>query len=267
MASKNDRAAEARRLAQKQVAAKERRTTVIVVAVALVVIAAFAGIVYFIVNSSNVPSMAEVHKPAGSDLTGGIPVGASGIAGEEVDPDAVRVDLYVDYMCPVCKTFEGINAADLDELREDGTIVVYYHPVSILDRVSQGTAFSTRAANAAGVVADQAPEAFVTFSDAMFANQPAEGTAGLDDASIAAIAIGSGVPADVADRIQDGEFTKWVLAATDQASQDGMSGTPTIMVNRTILNQEVVPYFEPGALKAYLLEVAGAEPAPTPSAE
>jgi len=252
MASKNERAAQARAQAQKQVAAKERRTTVIIIAVSLAVLAAFAGIVYFIVQSSQVPDISEAHAPAPANERGGIPVGASGVAGQDLDADAIQVDLYLDYMCPVCKRFEETNAADLAALRESGDIVVNYHPVSILDRVSGGTAFSTRAANAAGVVADQAPEAFVAFNDGMFANQPQEGTTGLDDDTIKAIAIASGVPEDVASGIADGEFTKWVLAATDQASVDGMTGTPTVFVNGEILDQQEVPYFQPGALKLYL---------------
>jgi len=252
MSTKNERAAQARAQAQKQVAKKERTTTVVIVAVSLVVLAAFAGLVFFIVNSSKVPTMADVHKPAGSDLTGGIPIGASGVVGEDIDPDAIRVDLYLDFMCPICKQFEAVNGGDLNELRESGDIVVYYHPISILDRASNGTEFSTRAANAAGVVADKAPESYLLFSDAMFANQPAEGTNGLDDDAIAAIAVGAGVPSDVADGMKDGEFTKWVIAATDQASKDGMTGTPTVMVNGEILEQEQVAYFQEGALKTYL---------------
>lgn len=257
MATKNERAAQARAQAQKQVASKERRTTVIIVAVSLVVLAAFAGIVYFIVQSSQVPGIEEAHAPAPATANGGIPVGASGVAGVGVDADAVEVAVYLDFMCPVCKRFEETNGADLAELREAGDIVVVYHPVSILDRVSAGTAFSTRAANAAGVVADQAPEAYVAFTDSMFANQPAEGTTGLDDSTIAAIGIAAGVPEDVASTFANGEFTKWVLAATNQASVDGMSGTPTVMVNGEILDQTVVPYFEPGVLKAYLEDLAG----------
>lgn len=258
MATKDNRAAQARAQAQKQVASKERRTTVIVIAVSLAVIAAFAGIVYFIVQSSAVPTMADVHKPAGSDLSGGIPVGASGVAGEAVDPDTVRVDVYVDFLCPYCRQFEEINAADLAELREAGDITVFYHPIAILDRYSAGTKYPSRAANAAGVVADQAPEAFVAFTDAMFANQPDENTPGLDDATIAAIAVAAGVPEDVAAEFADGEFAKWVIAATNQASLDGFTRTPSIVVNGELLDGNEVNYMTPGVLRAHLEQLADA---------
>lgn len=257
MASKNERAAEARAKAQAQVKNNERRTTVVIIAVSLVVIAAFAGIVYFIVNSAKVPPLAESNAPAVADETGGIPVGTGGVAGVDVPTDAVRVDVYVDLLCPVCKSFEEINSADLDELREDGTIAIYYHPIAILDARSMGTEFSTRAANATAVVAEKSPEHFLAFLEVLYANQPEENTSGLDDDTIAALAVGVGVPEDVAATFADGQFSKWVTAATQQASIDGMQGTPTVMVDREILDPNEVNYFTPGALKAHLESVAG----------
>ncbi len=84
MATKNERAAEARAKAQSQVKAKERRTTVIIIAVSLLVIVGFGAIVFFIVNSSKVPALADAHAPAPADATGGIPVGTGGVAGVDV---------------------------------------------------------------------------------------------------------------------------------------------------------------------------------------
>ena len=103
--------------------------------------------------------------------------------------DAVVVDVYLDYMCPYCAMFEAINGAIAGRAaggRDD--VVVAYHPVSILDRLSMGTGYSTRAATAAALVADQAPETFDAFNAAMFASQPGESTEGLTDAAIAGIA-------------------------------------------------------------------------------
>ena len=183
--------------------------------------------------------LADVLAPQGALANGGVPVGASGIAGAEVPADAVVVDVYLDYMCPYCAMFESINAATLAELRADGTVVVVYHPVSILDRLSMGTGYSTRAATAAALVADQAPDTFDAFNTAMFANQPGESTEGLTDAAIADIAVASGVPEEVAATIAssayltgDGSFVPWVTAATQQAALDlGRLATPTIVID------------------------------------
>lgn len=255
MASKNDKAAQARALAQSQIRGKERKSAIIIIAASVVGLAIFAGIVFFIVNSSKVPGLDEAGavKPAGTDSTGGIPVGTTGSVGVDMPGDDVpRLDIYEDFMCPYCKIFEDTNAADIDALREAGTISVYYHPLSFLDRASMGTQFSTRASNAVATVADQSPEHFHPFAEALYKNQPAENTEGLSDATIAEIAVSVGVPQDVADSLKKGTFRKWVLAATEQGSKDGVSGTPTIMVNREVLDSAEVNYMNPGQLKAYL---------------
>ena len=252
--SSNAKAAAARAQAQRSVKAQERRTTIGIIVGAAVAILVFGGIVWFIVQSSSVPGIDsdELSAPAGADETGGIPVGTGGVVGEDVPEDAPRVDIYEDFMCPVCGQFEDTNAEDIDALREAGTVAVYYHPLSFLDRYSNGTQFSTRSANAAATVADAAPEAYLDFAHAMYANQPAENTEGLSDEQIEQIAIDAGVPEDVAATLDDGLFTKWVIAATDKANQDGVGGTPTVMVDREIVEQAEVPYFQPGTLRAYL---------------
>ncbi len=253
---KNERAAAARAQAQAQVRAKERRTTAVIVGASVAVLAIFGAVIFFIINANKVPPLSEASAPAAADANGGIPVGSTGVVGVDVPTDAVRLDIYEDFMCPVCNQFEQLNSADLDSLREAGTIAVYYHPISILDRASNGTKYSTRAANAAATIADRAPEYYHAFSEALYASQPQENSTGLDDATIEQIALGVGVPADVASTLADGAFTKWVIAATDQGSQDGVQGTPTIMVDGTILQQSEVAYFESGALKTYLVGVA-----------
>src|SRR5665648_160154 len=156
-------------------------------------------------------------------------------------------------MCPYCGQFEQVNGPILDQLRGDGAIVVEYHPVSILDDASLGTAYSTRAAAAAALVADQAPEAFVAFNAALFATQPAENTTGLTDPEIAALAREAGAPEGVASTIESGaylagpgSFVNWVGAATDRAAQDlGRLATPTVLIDGAPLNAD---WAVPGAL-------------------
>jgi len=202
--------------------------------------------------------------PQGSTGSGAIPVGPAGVAGtvDGAAPDAVVVSVYADYMCPYCGQFEQINGPILDRLRGGGTIVVEYHPVSILDGASLGTAYSTRAAAAVALVADQAPEAFVTFNTALFATQPAENTAGLTDAEIATLARGAGVPEAVASTIESGaylagpeSFVNWVGAATDRAAQDlERLATPTVLIDGKPLG---VDWAAPGALAQAIADARG----------
>jgi protein-disulfide isomerase len=184
--------------------------------------------------------LAGVTAPATANDNGGIPIGKDGAAGT-VNEGAVEVGVYFDYMCPICGDFEAINAASIDEMREAGDITLVQHPVAILDRASAGTQFSTRSAAIAGYVAENAPEQFNAFNEAMFANQPGEGSTGMSDQQMADIAKSAGVPADVADGIAAGdglkEFGKWAEAVTTLATQnpdlqgERGFGTPTITIN------------------------------------
>ena len=63
------------------------------------------------------------------------------------------LDTYIDFMCPVCNQFEQAYGETIQSLVDDGTITLNIHPISILDRESQGTEYSTRAANAMYCVA------------------------------------------------------------------------------------------------------------------
>lgn len=260
--SKNQRREEARAAAlriraEQQKKARRQRTVAIAAAVGVVVV---VGVVIFaILAQGNRSALEDVTlKPQGSTASGGIPVGADGVAGSAAGSaaDAVVVQVYSDFMCPICGVFEELNGATLTELREAGEIVVEYHPVAILDRYSLDTAYSTRAATAVALVADQAPEAFLAFNDALFANQPEEETAGLTDAELADVAREAGVPEDVAAQIESSAylgqqadeqgrpleetFVPWVTAATDQASADfGSFRTPTITINGKDLYKEL----------------------------
>lgn len=251
--AKNQAAAEARERAQAQIRAKERRTTMGIWLAVVVVIALFAALVAFIIGQSEAPTLGESGDavPAGSTESGGLPVGTAGVVGEDVPEDALEVRIYADYLCPACAQFEMVVADDLDALREAGTIQLSYHPISILDRGSP-TQYSTRSANAVATVADGAPEFFVDYSHLLFERQPTEQGNQWSDDELAAFAVEVGVPSDVADRIGDGVFRRWVAAATEQASVDGLQGTPSVMVEGEMLNANQVPYFEEGALREYL---------------
>ncbi|WP_456825382.1 DsbA family protein [Cellulomonas sp. P5_E12] len=254
---------------------KARRNRILAISGLVVAIIALVAVAFTIVNqnkaneaansdvvyggdTANVvaPALADVTAPAPANDKGGIPV--SGDGGDDVgvvgDGD-VTLTVYFDFMCPICGQFEEINGDDIDTLLADGGTTVEYHPISFLDSKSAGTSYSTRAANAAAIVADKAPAQFAAFVSAMFVDQPAEGSAGRTDAEIKKIATDVGVPEDVAATFTttvDGTFTTktddveatndgtwrtmapWVAAATNQMNTDiGKISTPTVLINGT----------------------------------
>jgi protein-disulfide isomerase len=194
--------------------------------------------------ASGTPALADVTAPAPANSDGGIPVSADGV-GVTADSGVV-VDLYFDFMCPWCGVFDQTNAEDIAALVEEPGVTVVYHPISIMDQYSSGTSYSTRAANAAAVIADEAPEDFPAFVTAMFAEdtQPEENSEGLTDAEIGEIAAGVGVSSDViatftttstVDGITSRTFAPWVAAATalTPVGDSGYVSTPTILIDGT----------------------------------
>jgi len=182
----------------------------------VVVLVAIGGLVVFLNNHSTAPGVAPK-----SDIiyakTGAISFGD----GED------EVDTFVDFMCPICGDFEKQYGEQLQAAAADGKITLNLHPISILDRYSQNTQFSTRAAAAVYCVAEKAPEAALDYFNLLFENQPAENTAGLTDDELAAFAEQAGGGA-AADCIADGTYMDFV---GDQTRNHEIQGTPTIEVN------------------------------------
>ena len=248
--------AQAEKMRREQEAREKRSRNILFIALGgIVALVLVVGVVIFQQSQKTLLDGFDGAQPAAADNHGGIVVGADGVAGKPTS-DAKTLQVYIDFMCPFCGNFEDANAADLTKLRESGDLNVTYHLMSNLDSLSNGTNFSTRAANAAATVANDAPEEFVPFVVAMFANQPEEKTDGLSDEEIAAIAVDAGVPQAVADSMASGTYTDWVGTATEQARRDGVSGTPTVLLDgKKVTNVE---YYNPGVLGAWLATQVGA---------
>ena len=252
---------------------RSRRQRLFTIGAVVAALAVFAVLIAWIMAEGSRSDLETIASPRGALASGAIPVGPEGVAGstEGAASDAVVVSVYADYMCPFCALFEELNGPVLDELREAGDVVVQYHPISILDRTSQGTAFSTRAVAAVALVADQAPDRFLEFNRLLFANQPAEGTIGLTDGQIADLARQAEVPEAVAGAIESGDyigdqsaaggtalehtFVPWAAAATEQASKDlGQLATPTILLNG---EQMTADWRQEGVLVQAIEDAAG----------
>ncbi|WP_345801545.1 thioredoxin domain-containing protein [Microbacterium sp. AZCO] len=189
------------------------------VVVALVVV---AGLVIWMNQSATAPG----EPPKASNInseTGAIIVGDG----------SNTLDTYIDFMCPICNQFEQAYGETIDGLVTDGSITLNIHPISILDRSSQGTQYSTRAANAAYCVAVSDEKAVQPFVKAMYANQPEEGSTGLTDQQILDIAKGVGVT-DIDSCVTGQTYSKYVTAMTEKTPvKPGASGigTPTVLLN------------------------------------
>ena len=198
----------------------------------------------------------------------------------DTNSKAVSIQMYVDYLCPICGQFEATNGAYITSLLDNGGATVEIHPIAILDRLSQGTKYSTRATNAAACVANYSPNNFFAFHTALFANQPAENSTGLTDDQIIALANQAKVDkaTQISDCIKNQTFKAWATAATARAlngpitntNVDKVQGTPTVIVNGLKYEGSVsdLPTFQ-----AFVIQAAGstfnqnstATPTPTPT--
>lgn len=243
-AGRQGRAERAARMRAEQHAAERRRRQLWIsggVAIALVVIVAASIGIYR--STSSVTATAS-HAPAHTTSDYGYVVEAASpeAADADADAEAPRVVAYEDFLCPYCAQFESESGAWLLKQAQAGAIVLEYRPIAFLDQNST-TDYSTRAADAAACVADDAgTDAFADMHQELFARQPAEGSAGLTDDQLAQLATSAGADEDSVSSCIDGAtFEDWVAKATDQASDDGVSGTPTITVDGTQVTPGAVP--------------------------
>jgi protein-disulfide isomerase len=152
----------------------------------------------------------------------------------------VRLEVYLDYMCPYCGRFERANADEIGRLVAAGAVRLELYPLSFLDGRSAGSRYSTRAANAVATVADRAPDKVLAFNRALYAQQPKEGGAGLTDDRIATLAAEAGVPQDVVAAFGARTFEPWIARLTETAfGSGGVTGTPTVKINGKVFKGDL----------------------------
>jgi protein-disulfide isomerase len=167
------------------------------------------------------------HLPAGAT-----PEGDGVITGD----GPVRVDAFIDFMCPFCRRFELSAGPALDALIAEKLISLVHHPMNFLDGAST-TNYSTRAAAASGCAADQGR--FLDYAHALFLGQPPEGGPGLTDAELAGIGRDIGLPDAVfASCLTEAPYLDWPPYVTARATAVGVEATPTVVVAGTAVQPD-----------------------------
>ena len=202
----------------------ERRVRFASAATALVLVALVG--VGIGIQASRIPAPTGP-VPSGVSLADGVTVGRS--------TAPVTLDLYEDPQCPVCAQFESQVGPAISGWIASGKVAVHYHVISFLDSAST-TKYSSRAANALYAAAGVSPDAFAKYHQLLYQQQPAEGSAGLTEDKLVQLAQQAGAGA-AADQIRAGTYAEYVARATDQSSKDGVTGTPTVLVNGRAVNQ------------------------------
>ncbi len=227
---RQQRAARAEQMRKDRAKAERRQrnvvtSAIVVVVVALIALAAFA-----------VKSVSEDHKastdlvaPKGINKNFGFEYTAVDAGGEKPKGEPVKVVLTEDFQCPACQQFDAQSGAYLKDLVKKGEITVEYRPISFLDQASANE-YSSRSLNAAMCVLDSdGVPAYKKMHEALFANQPPEGSAGPENAALLQTAKSAGYTGPDSCVLKK-KFGPWIKDAYEAALDDGFKGTPWVRI-------------------------------------
>ena len=215
---------------------KKRNSTFLKLGIIIAVIAVIAVAVFAVMNMKGKNDYSAINQP-NNMMEQSLVVGEGQKLVTEIPDDAAQVTIFQDYLCPACKQFEESLGSEIDRMIDDGVAVVDYRVVTFLDAQSLGTNYSSRAANAAYCVANEYPEYFYNYNKLLYSNQPAEGTEGLKNAELTALADSLGAE-NLGDCIKDGTFRGFAKEANTDSLDEGIEGTPTIKVNGEVWDKQ-----------------------------
>ena len=218
--------------AQKSSSGGGANKIVVATVVAIVaIIAVVGGVIWSQVSKENDATGGGNALPTGvSELGAGFP------AYQDVTPaeNAPVVDLYVDYQCPACASFEAVVGSTFTSLAQEGKIELVYHVKNFLDDNLRNDS-STRAGNAAFCASDAGR--FEAYNDEVFPNQPAVEGDGFTDAQLKTFAETVGIAGEELTTwetcLAAGRYNDYVNSVEQQSFEDGVRGTPTVKINGT----------------------------------
>ncbi|PZM94339.1 MAG: disulfide bond formation protein DsbA [Actinobacteria bacterium] len=206
-----------KRVVREVIAREQRRQRALWTSIVAALLLVIAGMVGYGVYAGQRPAGKYVPPPGITD-TLGVPVGSG----------PVTVDIYADFMCPACRTFEEAVGDTLDQLVSENKVTVVYHPVAFLDRYSS-TQYSTRSSAASGCAAEVGR--YRDYLTALFNQQPSQGGPGLSDEELASIGTGLGFGDTFSECVTSGKYRPWTARVTEEATKRGVLATPSVFVN------------------------------------
>ncbi len=216
-----ERASELLAAAERKRRAETLRRGAIVGGLVAVVIA--VTVVLNLLNSDD-----PIVVPAAGDSDYGL------VVGDLAAPHEIVV--YEDFLCPVCQVFEEAGGEQLVAAAEAGSVVLDFRPISILSRFGP---YSEASLNAFFVVQEAAgDEVAKEFHDLLYADQPSEQGPFPDDDWLVAKAVEAGADeTDVRPGIEEGAGMDDAEAATAEAVDNNVTGTPTVLLDGVVFDE------------------------------
>ncbi|MFJ9784620.1 DsbA family protein [Amycolatopsis sp. NPDC101161] len=233
-------------MAQARGTSADKRKWIIGIAAVVVVAALVIGGVIWTISDKN-KTEGQTIATGGTSLAGDVTQKRDGVVVTVGKAGAkASIDVYADFLCPICGQFEKTYKTDVEQAINDGKLQVRYHMVPLLNDRSDPPGYSLDSANAALAAADAGK--FLQFHDALFANQPEEGKRGYDKAQLIKLGQDVGItdPA-FQETVNAGTYDQQLNSAFQQIEKDpklaqdfgnGQSGfgTPTVTANGAIVS-------------------------------
>lgn len=215
--------------AQKQQGGGANKIVVATVVVVVAIIAVVAGVIWVEQSKQDEATGGGNALPPGvSELGAGYPAFA------DVTPvaGAPTLDVYEDFQCPACASFEAALGPTIEDLASSGKVELVYHVKNFLDDNLRNDS-STRAGNAAFCASDAG--AFQEYHDQLYAQQPANEGDGFSDETLTSIATSVGISGDALSTwetcLKAGRYDDYVNSVEEASFADGVRGTPTVRIN------------------------------------
>ncbi len=177
------------------------------------------------------PELGDIASTATPNTDGTLPTPVAG------GPDAdVTVAVYEDYACPHCGTYSlDVFPQLASEYLQPGTIRYEFHdfPIPVDETVSWEAANAARAVQAAA-----GAQAYFEYSEVLFANQ-----SNLSPETYVSLADDIGVDGTtVRQAATDRTYDDAILAARQHGQDRGVSGTPTVFVDDSVVQWNEIAY-------------------------
>jgi protein-disulfide isomerase len=239
-------AAQARRAAEADLRSRDRKIRIIGGAVVALIMAGLLAIPLLQGKAKGPETDTSAVLPAGvSSETYGVQYGPAWSA---ADADSIPlVQIWEDFQCPACASFEAVTGQTITELADAGKIRLEFRPTIFLDQNLK--ALNTAAGNpnssayatmAFGCAADAGKAA--EFHSLVFQSQPGNEGTGFSISDLTNIAMVAGV-SDIdtfTECVSSKKYEGWVNNSYDAFSKEGVSATPTVFLNGKELSGDVI---------------------------
>jgi protein-disulfide isomerase len=224
-----------------------RKTVIVILSIAVAAVLIIGGVIWTIADRNKTEGQVINPGQTTSALTGDVTQKRDGVVVTVGKPGAkASIDVYADFLCPICGEFEKQYKTDVEQAINDGKLQVRYHMVPLLNQRSSPPGYSLDSANAALAAADAGK--FLQYHDALFANQPEEGKRGYDKTQLIELGKNVGItdPA-FAQTVTAGTYDQQINAAFQQIENDPKLvqdfgggqrgfGTPTVTANGSVVS-------------------------------